>query len=182
MAALPPVLAPFDPSEEERFKAAVEEANAIKSQCVDPRIAYYAKHTPWPRFWFRAAGFSIVLCSAVLPAVAATPADNLPHKDLIVTGLSIMVAILSSLATFYHWDRTWRGNYNARIAIEQFCSKWLLELSRAEHSLKPGDRIDHVYQATDDLLTNVKSVVASESGTFFDGLRIPESDRSTKVK
>ena len=46
--------------------------------------------------------------------------------------------------------------------------------------MKPEERIEHVHKATDDLLTNLKAIMAAESGTFFEGLRIPENDRTAK--
>jgi hypothetical protein len=46
--------------------------------------------------------------------------------------------------------------------------------------MDPEVRIVHVQKATDDLLANVRAVMAAESGTFFEGLKIPGSDTASK--
>jgi hypothetical protein len=94
--------------------------------------------------------------------------------------MSIAIAALTGLSSFYRWERTWRGNSSAQVALEQHCAKWELEMTNARLILAPEDRVMHVYQATDDLLTNASNVVSSESEGFFSGLQFPRQDSTTK--
>jgi hypothetical protein len=159
------------------FAEAVQSAAAIKTLYVDPRIDWYKTHTRWPRFWFRSVGVLIILLSVTLPAIAAS---SLPAKDIVLSAMSVAIAALTGLGSFFHWEKTWRGSSSSQMALEQLCAKWELELTNARLILSPDDRVKHVYQATDDLLTNARSVVASESEGFFNGLQFPQQNSAPK--
>jgi hypothetical protein len=95
--------------------------------------------------------------------------------------MSIAIAALTGLSSFYRWERTWRGNSTAQVTLEQHVAKWELELTNARLLLGPDERIKHVYQATDDLLTNARTVVSSESEGFFSALQFPQQSNSPKT-
>jgi hypothetical protein len=164
-------------TEPARFQSALDDARKIKETYVDPRIKFYVDHTKTPRNMFRLAGIAVILCSATLPALAA---GNFSYKTLIVSTLSIAVAVLTGLGSFFHWERTWHGNSTTQVAIEQYCGKWELELAHARLILPPEERIKHVYLATDDLLSNVRSAMSAETEGFFNNLRFPQADRTSK--
>ncbi len=67
-------------------------------------------------------------------------------------------------------------------SVEYLVAKWQLELSRAKTLEHPADRVAHVYAATDDLLANYRTVLASEADSFFSGLQLPQSERSSVQK
>jgi hypothetical protein len=166
---------PNERSEPERFQSALDKAAAIKSVYVDKQITFYAKgKLTWPRVLFRLVGTLIIVCSASLPAFAAAKTYQA------VTILSVSVAILSGLAAFFRWDVTWKGRIMARGTLEQLCAKWAVELTRAQECMKPEERIKHVCDATYDLIKNTNAVVSAESGTFFQGVKIPERVHTSK--
>jgi hypothetical protein len=74
-----------------------------------------------------------------------------------------------------HWEQIWHGNMSTKVAIEQFSAKWELELTNARLIVTPVERIKRVYMATDDLLSNVRSVTSSETVGFFRALQFPQS-------
>ena len=160
------------------FAEVVRSARSIKEQYVDPRINWYKGHTRLPLWMFRLAGISTILLSVTLPALAAAP---FPHKTVVLSAMSIAIAALTGLSSFYRWERTWRGNSTAQVTLEQHVAKWELELTNARLLLGPDERIKHVYQATDDLLTNARTVVSSESEGFFSALQFPQQSNSPKT-
>jgi hypothetical protein len=176
--------------EAERFKAAMQTVKAIKKQYVDPRVDFYKNHTKTPRVLFRVSGITTILCGATLPALAAGNFDNKNlallgltiaiNKTVVVSILSIAIAALTGIASFFHWESTWRGSSTTQVAIEQFCAKWELELLNAEVRLAPETRIGHIYLATDDLLANVEAAISAETEGFFSNLRFPKSDQTSK--
>jgi hypothetical protein len=95
--------------------------------------------------------------------------------------MSVTIAALTSLSSFFRWERNWRGNITAKTAIEQYCAKWELELTNARLRISEDDRITHVYKATSDLLANVSNVVSSESEGFFSNMQFPDQGISKKV-
>lgn len=164
--------------EEDRFTQFIKEARTIKEKNIDPRIDYYKTHTIGPRLLFRWAGILTILLSVMLPAVSVA---SFPFKEIALSGMSIAIAALTGLSSFFRWERTWRGNLTAKIAIEQYCAKWELELTNARLRIAEDERISHVYKATSDLLTNVRNVVSSESEGFFSNLQFPQQDSTKKV-
>jgi hypothetical protein len=177
-------------NEAERFKTAMQIVKTIKKQYVDPRVDFYKTNTKTPRVLFRVSGVTTILFGATLPALAAGNLDNKNlallgftiaiNKTVVVSILSIAIAVLTGVASFFRWESTWHGNSTTQVAIEQFCAKWELELLNAEACLAPETRIKHIYLATDDLLANVQAAISAETEGFFSNLRFPKSDQTSK--
>jgi hypothetical protein len=161
----------------DKFAEAVKVANELRTKYVDSRIRWYQDHTSRPRTFFRVAGILTILLSASLPAVAVA---TFPHKEAILSGMSIAIAVLAGFSTFFRWERTWRGNSTAQMALEQHVANWELEVTNARLILGEDERLKHVYQATDDLLTNARGVVSAESEGFFSALQFPQQNSQPK--
>jgi Protein of unknown function (DUF4231) len=170
---------PHPPKDEkDRFAEFIEEARSIKEKNIDPTIDHYKTHIAGPRSLFLSSGILTILLSVALPAVSIAP---FPSKEIVLSGMSVTIAALTALSSFFRWERTWRGNITAKTAIEQYCAKWELELTNARLRISEDERITHVYKATSDLLANVSNVVSSESEGFFSNLQFPHQDSSKKV-
>ncbi len=169
--------APQTEQNEDRFAQTLEAANAIKEKYVNPRIRWYETHTSLPRTIYRLVGVATIILSVTLPALASAQFD---YKEIVVSAISVVIAALTGLGSFYHWERTWRGNSTAQMAIEQAVGKWELELKRAEFVVAPNDRVNHVIKATDDLLANTGGVVSSESAGFFSNLHSAQQESAAK--
>jgi Protein of unknown function (DUF4231) len=164
-------------SPEGKFAEAVKVANELRTKYVDPRIRWYRDHTSRPRTCFRVAGILTIILSASLPAVAVA---SFRYKEAVLSVMSISIAVLAGFSTFFRWERTWRGNSNAQMALEQHVAKWELELTNARLIIADDERLKHVYQATDDLLANARSVVSAESEGFFSALQFPQQNSQPK--
>ena len=162
---------------DDAFVLLEKKARELQTQYVGTRIDWYRTHTSGPRFWFRWAGIITIVFSVTLPALAV---GTFPYKELALSLMSISIAALTSLSSFYKWERTWRANSTAQITLEQHVAKWELELTQARVLLSPEDRAMHVYHATSDLLANAGNVVTSESEGFFSGLSFPQQNTASR--
>ena len=171
------VVSRMDPEPDETFTVMEARARELKSGYIDPRIEWYQNHTAGPRFCFRWAGITTILCSVTLPAIASA---GFPYKTLVLSFMSIAVAALTGLSSFYKWERTWRANSTAQVALQQHVAKWELELANARLLISPQERTNHIYKATSDLLVNAGNVVTSESEGFFSGLSFPQQNTAAK--
>lgn len=166
-----------DQEAEEALTQMEARARELKTRFIDPRIEWYQNHTAAPRFCFRWAGIITIICSVTLPAIAVA---EFPYKALALSLMSIAVAALTGLSSFYKWERTWRANSTAQVALQQHVAKWELELANARLLVAAQDRANHVYKATSDLLVNAGNVVTSESEGFFSGLSFPQQNTAAK--
>jgi hypothetical protein len=98
------------------------------------------------------------------------------YKRIVLTVISVGIAAITGLSSFFRWERTWRGNKTAQVTIEQLCAKWELEVALAKVMDDHEEKMRHAYLATSDLLTNVRSVTSSESEAFFNSVQFPQSD------
>jgi len=159
------------------FSQALKAAREVKDKYVNSRIHWYETHTTAPRNIYRLVGVSTIILSVTLPALSSTDFD---HKGLVISAMSFAIAALTGLGSFYRWERTWRGNRTAQMALEQAVGKWELELKRAEFVLPSDERVIHVIKATDDLLANTGTVVSSESEGFFSNLHAQQQNSAGK--
>lgn len=122
-------------------------------------------------------GIITIVCSVTLPAIATA---QFPYKALVLALMSIAVAALTGLSSFYKWERAWRANSTAQVALQQHVAKWELELANAQLLVSPHERANHIYKATSDLLVNAGNVVTSQSEGFFSGLSFPQQNTAAK--
>jgi hypothetical protein len=160
------------------FTQAIDAARAIKAKYVDDRLQWYATHKVLPRVLYRLVGIVTVILSVTLPALTAATFKN---KDVTISCISIVIAALTGLGSFYHWDRTWQKNATSQASIEAFLAKWELELARAKEFVAAADRTKHVYDATDDLIANTSRVISSETQDFFNNLQPAQQNTAGKT-
>ncbi len=91
-----------------------KQARELQKRYIQPRIDWYIKHSAGPRFWFRWAGITTIVFSVSLPALAAA---HFLYKELVLSFMSIAIAPLTGLSSFYKWERTWRANSVAQVTL-----------------------------------------------------------------
>lgn len=161
------------------FERMVAEARVIRQRFIDPNRDWYRTHRLFPFLLFRFAGVTTIVLGAALPAIAGIPVEKFASKDLVISVMSVSIAALTGLSTFFRWERTWRGRTLSDAAINALCAKWELEIVNARLIVDPPQRLKHVYLATSDLIANARAVSASESEEFFNALQFPQTDRTS---
>jgi hypothetical protein len=167
-------------ADEDRFEAFVVEARRVKAQLIDPNQEWYSNHLFWPFLLFRSAGVITIIFGVTLPAVAAIDESYFAHKDLVLSLMSVTIAALTGLGSFYRWERSWKGRTLSHFAVEVLVAKWELELENARLIVNPSDRLQHAYLATNDLISNFRNVGAAETEEFFSDMQFPQSDHTSR--
>src|SRR5215212_2455363 len=159
-------------------ETAAQEAfeNALRklvSEHVVPCYTWYSTHITWPRVMFRTAGMVVVIGSLSLPAIATS---SLPSRNTLLTAVSLAVAILSSLNTFFRWDATWRSRARAGYSLQGLLATW-------EYGLTAAQRADNPEQAalvaTEKLFKDSFALVGTETDEFFANVHWPEAPRTS---
>jgi hypothetical protein len=164
--------------DDERFDKLVLAAYQIRENFVRPNLEWYKKHKWWPLLFFRVAGIITIVLGVSLPAVAAI---EFTYKNIILSLMSVTIAALTGLSSFFRWERTWRGRVLSQSAVDGLLAKWELEIENARLILDDAhERRQHVYRATNDLISNFRNVSATETEEFFGGMQFPQSDNTSK--
>jgi len=151
-----------------QFEPFLAELKAIVHRQIIPRYRWYQKHTQWPQICFRTSGFIVVIGSLLLPVI--TTSETLLHKQLILTIVSLTVAVLSSLSTFYKWDYAWQTRMKAALELKGLLAKWELNLIAAQVAVNPADA---ALKATRELFDDSFKIVDTETGQFFANVNWP---------
>src|SRR5262245_20537414 len=136
---------------------------------------WYATHTFWPRLWFRSVGTAIILLSVSLPLVATQPPS--PYKDLAVSVIGVLVALVSGLTAFFRWDESWKANVGALMEIEHRQAVWELRILEARRASDAEQGIVLAVQATKDLLEEARRVDVGNTQAFFQNVRVPDAKK-----
>jgi hypothetical protein len=125
-------------------------------------------NTKGPRICFRISGLIVVIGSLLLPVI--TTYETLWHKRLILAIVSLTVAVLSSLSTFYKWDYSSQTREKATLELKGLLAKWELNLIAAQVAKNPAEEaLDAAKQLFDDSF----KIVDTETGQFFANLSWP---------
>lgn len=152
-----------------QFDTLVEELRHLVEQHIVPEYRWYQGHTTLPRLYFRVAGVVVVVGSLALPVIAAQSSSAYSKPALTV--VSLAVAILSSLSTFFRWDASWRSRSNAAAGLKGLLARWELSLRAAQTSQNPPEA---ALSATQKLFDEAFSLVGSETEGFFATVKWPE--------
>lgn len=143
-------------------------AKQLKETHVAPKLDWYRKKKHYPMALYRVSGVIIISLGVAVPALAQS---TWAYKDLTLVFVGFGIAAITSLASFFSWERTWRGRRQTESTLENLIAIWELEIARAIHIIDEKSRDSHILQATKELLVASHTVTLSEAEQFFDGLK-----------
>jgi len=140
-----------------------------KEKYVDSRLKFYLDRVDHKRRLAQWGSVAILLLSLGIPVVVTfSPAAIGPvQKELIVSLMSLLIALAGGLEGLHQWQRTWR-EYSTRIVqIETLIGLWEIQVARARQLSDAKEVVDILGKATEKLLSSVNEAVTTEMGTFF---------------
>jgi hypothetical protein len=156
-----------------QFDGFVAELRRLVEQQIQPSYGWYLTHTEAPRLAFRISGATVVIGSLLLPVITAS--KEFPDRSWVLTVVSLLVAVLSSLSTFFTWDSTWQSRRKAALDMQGFLAKWELALLSARRAEKPHEA---AFRATQELFDKTFNLVGSETNHFFSNVKPPHASHS----
>jgi hypothetical protein len=166
--------------DDEKFDELVEQTRAIQAHFLGHERKWYRRHSRIPFLFFRGAGIVTVVLGVSLPAVAPATWLTSQHKEIALSLMSVAIAALTGLSTFYRWERTWRSRVLVKLSLEALEAKWELEIANARLIVAPADRLAHVYATTDEIIATARRICSAETEEFFSGMQFPKSDEAKK--
>jgi Protein of unknown function (DUF4231) len=131
---------------------------------------HYHWRANWHRRIFRGSGIVVILISAGLPLLAAF---DYPRKDIIVAIAGVVIAMVTGLRTFYHWDQMWAVLRRTHFALSHAYHTWQLDFRHAEATADPAEGERLAYQATKTLFDEINKIRGQESDRYFESLSFP---------
>ena len=142
----------------------------IAEDSVRRLLTQYNWRANWHRRNFRLSGIVVILVSASLPLLAAF---DYSRKDLVVAVAGVVIAVVTGLRSFYHWDLLWGSLRRTHFDLTHAYNSWLIEIQHAETSAAPAEIEARRYEATKALVARVNEIRTAESDKFFESLKFP---------
>lgn len=149
--------------------------------CSELAQRYVVRHRNWYRArallvrrLFRFSGFAVIVLSAALPVVAFL---DFSDSRFVITLLSVSIAALTALRTFFQWDLQWRVLKRADWKLTSLLSQWEIAMYRLSLELESGstDCVSRAAARTQTLLKQASQVVDEEAEQFFGAVQWPEN-------
>jgi hypothetical protein len=135
---------------------------------------WYETHATPSRKAFRAIGVVIILLSLSIPLIAAL---RFTGKDLVLSLSAILIAIATSLNSFFKWEQTWQAFRKTEFALDHLLTVWDLRRVEAMHETDPSKARDRILTATQQLIEEANKVGSSETQQFFDRIEMPKGNK-----
>jgi hypothetical protein len=162
---------------EARKKAYFGKLRAQTDEYLDKIIKHYDQRIPRARAIFQITGALVILGSVSLPFLAQmTTAEHKPfglNTEAVlgvISFVSLAVALLTSLNSFFGWRFSWQRGVAVLAALEHYSACWKMDLLKAEEEGYPRAKVD-AYLHTSYLYTQVFAAVSAESEAFFAELK-----------
>jgi len=164
--------------DDKRKKDYFDELRAQKQAYVDKVICGYKRRVPKFRWLFWITGALAITASVSLPFLAQTTTEA---NKIVLSSVSLGVALLTALNSFFGWRLTWQKGVGAIAALEHYSACWEIDLVKA--SRENYDKAKHdAYLHTSYLFTQVLAVVSAESEAFFAELRPLPSESKEQIE
>lgn len=137
--------------------------NRMVNKEVDEQIRFYRRHAPRQRILFRVTGIGLVLGGASLPFLTFQDGDQ---WNWVATGVSLGVAALAALGSFFQFDKNWHGFILSGLKLSHQRARWELKIAEAR-MMDDGPASQHVLDATGHLLQETASLVEAETAGYF---------------
>jgi hypothetical protein len=157
------------------YDALLIQLQKLVDEHILPEYKWYRDKGNWPRYAFRTSGFIVIIGSLLLPVI--TVSTTLKFKFEILTGLSLTIAILSSLSAFFRWDSMWQSRMKTRMELEALLAQWKFALVSAQEAEDPQHG---ALAATQTLFEKAFASINSETDQFFSTVKWPSIPKSTQ--
>jgi len=135
---------------------------------------WYETRASRPRIAFRAMGVVVILLSLSIPFIAAL---RFTWKDLVLSLSAVLIAIATSLNSFFKWEQTWQAFRKSEFALDHLLTAWDLRRVEAMHETDPSKARDRILTATQQLIEEANKVGSSETQQFFDRIEMPKGNK-----
>ncbi|GAB3740632.1 hypothetical protein GCM10027598_70590 [Amycolatopsis oliviviridis] len=157
----------------------VTEVFPVHADLVDRAVARegrrYRRYGTWHMNWFRLTGFIEIVLSVTFPFMVTflpTVTVESSYQNLILTGISVGIALVGSVRAFYSWNENWRLYRTQRLAVEIIVRRWELALLELTLAPKP-DRV-RAHEETKQAIDDLNQVLEYEQDTITGSVRLPE--------
>jgi hypothetical protein len=164
------VAAPDDRLRLEEFFASLRR---LKEEWVDTTRNWYSKRAPWHRRAFRTSGTLVLLFSVILPFLVNQ--EGLWWGNVAVSFLSLSIAALTGLMSFFQWQSSWHKHIRSQLRLEHLTALWELDMAEAQQERDPDKAVDMGMKATRKLLNMAGNLTVEEAQEFFESLKAPGS-------
>lgn len=160
-----------DPKKDQYF----EDLCAKKKEYADRALERYNDKWRIRRPWliFRITGTLIILGSVSLPYLAQITTET---NKTVISLVSLGVALLTALSSFFGWQLRWQKGVAAKAALEHYIANWEIGMLKAKQ--QKNDDVAAAHDVTSYLFTQVFATVSSESEALFQELKSPKQPSS----
>ncbi len=154
---------------DKKIAALLEQLDPLVKNVVDARD-YYLKRAGRPKKAFRISGVAIILLSLSIPFIASL---QFAGKDMLLSAFAVLIAILTSLGSFYKWEDTWRSHRQAETALGHLLLLWDFNIIEAKQEADTSKGAEKIIAATQQLLDSAHKVTSAETEEFFSKIEWP---------
>ena len=154
---------------DEKFATLLKQLRPLVDNVIDAR-QYYEKRARRPRNAFRVSGVAVILLSLSIPFIASL---QFPGKDILLSAFAVLIAIVTSLGSFYKWEHTWRSYRQAESALGHLLSLWDFRIIEATQETDIRKGMEKIIAATQLLLEEAHRVTSTETEEFFSKVEWP---------
>ncbi len=158
---------------EERLEPLLNQLRPLIDSVVEAR-QYYEKRAKWPKDAFHACGVAVILLSLSIPFIASV---EFAGKDTLLSAFAVLIAIATSLNSFYKWEQTWRSYRQAESALGHLLSLWDFRVIKAMHEPDTAKAKEALITAAQQLLEEANKVTSAETEEFFSRVEWPRDEK-----
>ncbi|MEA2604827.1 MAG: hypothetical protein QOF89_5819 [Acidobacteriota bacterium] len=153
------------------LEEAISRLKAIKAEWVDSTLDYYTKRAPWHRRAFRISGTLVILMSVTIPFLVDRNWGI--WSNAVVSALSLSVAALTGLMSFFQWQSSWHKHVYTQLRLEYLIALWELEMVEAQQLQNSNDMLKMATDATRKLVVASGKLTVEEAQEFLKTSRPP---------
>ena len=158
-----------------RFLSVLEELTHIKEEFVVRQLNWYKAHARTPMLLFRVSGVLVILLSVSLPFLTTLEG---PWKTIILPFISLLIAGLTGLNSFFRWESDWKGYRQTHLTLEYLLTMWELQIAEARCQTDIQKGIDMALQATEQLISTTRTSTSDEAEEYFKRVQIARTQQS----
>lgn len=154
---------------DEKLAALLKQLRPLVDNVIEAR-QYYATRAKRPKIAFRLSGVAVILLSLSIPFIASL---QFAGKDVLLSAFAVLIAVVTSLGSFYKWDQTWRSYRQAESALGHLLSLWDFRIIDAMQEADTKKGVEKIIAATQQLLEAAHKVTSTETEEFFSKVEWP---------